>query len=110
MQTRFNSVARFVGIAAALVIVVACRKDKPAESSADVDAAVIAKLASADALDGETDKVVAKCAACALRMDGSADLALNHAGYAMHFCSDGCKQRFEKDPVDEILAMDVPES
>ena len=85
----------------------ACRKETPVEPSADIKAKVVAKLAQADALDGATDKVVAKCAACVLRMDGSADHAFTHAEYSMHFCSAGCKDRFAKDPVEAILALEV---
>ncbi len=108
-------VARFLKhpallLAALLASVIgACRKDIPPEPSAETRARVAATLAKADALDGATDKVVAKCAMCALRMEGSPEHESKHAAYTMHFCSAGCKDGFAEDPVNAILAMDVPE-
>lgn len=99
--------------AALFVAAPGCKKDaddsKPApkkESGADA-AKVTAILAKADLKDGTEDKVVHKCAACALRMDGSADNELAVHGYKMHFCSSGCKDGFAEDTDAAILAMNV---
>ncbi|MEM7200428.1 MAG: hypothetical protein AAF628_09205 [Planctomycetota bacterium] len=75
--------------------------------AADV-AAITAKLAAADALDGATDQVVGKCASCALGMDGKADHALEVEGYQMHFCSGHCRDGFETDVKAKVLAMNIP--
>jgi YHS domain-containing protein len=66
----------------------------PALTAAEVEV----KLAAADLADGTADKVVAKCAACRLGMDGDAANASQHAGYELHFCSEECKHRFDADP------------
>lgn len=84
----------------------ACEKASPAKADA---ATVEARLAKADAVDGKTDKVVTKCAGCALGMDGSADHALNAHGYTLHLCSGHCKEQFAKDVDKSIMAMELPE-
>ena len=99
-----------------------CRKEKPAQKEsakeevkvekdidADKTAAVEAKLAKADAFDGKTDKVLSKCASCALGTDGKSEHALEVSGYTLHFCSEGCKTGFEKDTTKAILALKIPE-
>jgi YHS domain-containing protein len=70
---------------------------------------VESQLAAADALDGEVDKVVTRCASCKLSMDGSPEYSLEVAGYKMLFCAEGCKKRFEEDPEASVLAMVIPE-
>jgi len=70
---------------------------------------VEAKLARADAFDGAVDRVVSRCAACGLAMDGSTDHTLQYGGYELRFCSPGCKQIFEADPEAGILALIIPE-
>lgn len=76
---------------------------------ADTKTAVEAKLAAADALDGNVDKVVSKCPSCALSMDGNSEHALQTSGYTLHFCSEGCKTRFDEDATKAILALNIPE-
>jgi YHS domain-containing protein len=83
-------------------------KEEPAKAEAKTEADVEAKLAEADEVDGTVDKVVSKCAACALGMDGKAEHALKVSGYTMHFCSAKCKEGFEKDTTKSILALKVP--
>ena len=83
------------------------KAEKVAE--ADTKAAVEAKLAAADALDGNVDKVVSKCPSCALSMDGKSEHALVTSGYTLHFCTEGCKTRFEEDTTEAILALNIPE-
>lgn len=121
MKTRL--VYGVIGCLAGTVMLAAtpgCRKDKPAqeesakkeiEAEKDVDtkAAVEAKLAEADEFDGQTDKVVSKCASCALGMDGKSEHALAVSGYTLHFCSEGCKTGFDKDTTKAILALKIPE-
>jgi YHS domain-containing protein len=79
---------------------------QPAEIQAEVETI----LGKADAFDGQTDKVVSKCAGCALTMDGSPDYAVTAYGYTLHMCSAHCKETFEKDPTKAILAMTFPEA
>ena len=69
--------------------------------------AMTEKLAAADAVDGKKDKVVSKCAGCALMMNGKSDTTLEFEGYTMLFCKDACHDRFEADPEKEILALRV---
>ena len=83
-------------------------KEEPAKTEAKTEADVAAKLAEADKVDGTVDKVVSKCAACGLKMDGKAEHALKVSGYTMHFCSAKCKEGFEKDTTKSILALKVP--
>jgi len=108
--------------ATAAILVAGCRKDKtptvtpkaastvktPVAIPAEVQPAVAAMLAKADVADGTIDKIVSKCAGCALRMDGSEQYEFAVSGYKMRFCSKDCKGRFEKDPAKAILAMDNP--
>lgn len=88
--------------------------DAPAETSeveapADPEPGLEAKLALADEVDGTADKVVSRCPACGLGMDGSPDHALTVAGYELHFCSEGCRDGFAEDPEAKILALAIPE-
>lgn len=88
------------------LFVFGCEKSAPA--NADVST-VEARLAKADALDGKTDKVVTKCAGCALGMDGKAEHSIAAHGYTLHLCSAHCKEDFSKDVDKSILAMELPE-
>ncbi|XZE43030.1 hypothetical protein SH467x_002574 [Pirellulaceae bacterium SH467] len=65
---------------------------------------VASLLAKADALDGQVDKVVHRCYVCNLGMDGKEKLAVKHAGYTAHLCSEGCKQEFASN-ADSIIAQ-----
>lgn len=69
--------------------------------------ALTAKLAQADAKDGTTDKIVSKCAGCALHMDGKSENALTLQGYTLHFCNAGCKERFGKDLEGSVAALKI---
>jgi len=79
----------------------------PATPEVD-EAKVLALLARADALDGQTDKVVTKCASCLLSMDGKPEHSLKAMDYTMYFCTEGCAERFGKDLTNSILAMKIP--
>ena len=96
-------------------VMVGCEKKPSAEARPGIVApptgdaqAVEARLAKADALDGKADKVVSKCAGCALGMEGKKEFAAMVSGYTLHFCSQACKTEFEKDPQKAVMAMKVP--
>ncbi len=72
-------------------------------------AKILANLARADALDGAEDKVVSKCAACKLSVDGNDENTIVVEGYTMKFCSVECQRAFDKDPEKAVLAMEFPE-
>lgn len=55
-------------------------------------------LDKADLADSTADKLVHKCANCALVMDGDPAHASQHAGYTFHSCSEGCKLALDADP------------
>ena len=85
-------------------------KPEAAAEAPTVDLAkVTALLAKADALDGTEDKVVTKCAACMLSMDGKPEHKLTAHEYTMHFCAQGCADRFGQNLDQSILAMKIPE-
>ncbi len=67
----------------------------------------LAKLAKADAKDGNVDKVVHRCAGCALGMDGEAKWPLQVQDYSMHFCKQACLDRYAKDPAQAIAALKI---
>ena len=82
---------------------------EPARSDAEPQAEVQAKLVKADLLDGQADKIVSRCASCALNMDGSSDHALKVLDYTMYFCTEGCAKTFAEDTTKSVLAMKIPE-
>ena len=79
-----------------------------AEEVALPDVAV--QLALADEFDGVVDNVVSRCPSCGLAMDGSAEHAMQFAGYELRFCSAGCLESFGADPEAGILALIIPET
>ena len=120
-RSRFLSL--FVGLVALTVLlvpVVGCGGGEPSEPVEPVveaieaepapvpELGVEAKLALADEVDGAVDHVVSRCAGCALAMDGNPDHALTVAGYEVHFCSEGCKEKFAVDPEAAVLALAIP--
>ena len=121
MKTRLaHGLTGCLAVALVLAATPGCRKEKPAqkesakeegeaEKAVETKAAVEAKLAKADKFDGKTDKVVSKCASCALGMDGKSEHSLEVSGFTLHFCSDDCKTGFEKDTTKVILALKIPE-
>ncbi len=123
MKTRLaHEVIGCLSVALILAAMPGCRKEKPAQKESakeevkvdkdigtDRTAAVEAKLAEADTFDGKTDKVVSKCASCALGKDGKSEHALEISGYTLHFCSEDCRTGFEKDTTKAILALKIPE-
>ena len=109
--------------ALSLVVVAGCPKEKAADtdaaslaetaksakSSADNQAEVEAKLAKADLLDGNADKIVTRCASCALAMDGSEAHSLKVLDYTLYFCTERCASTFGEDATKSVLAMKIPE-
>jgi len=88
---------------------------EPAESGtveidANVQAEVESKLAEADELDGTSDKIVHRCASCALGMDGKSEHSLEVTGYTLHFCSGHCKEGFAENVTKSILDLEIPEN
>lgn len=83
---------------------------EPSEESAVIEISPEAEaiLAKADLADGKEDHVVEKCASCNLAMDGKPEHALQVGEYEMHFCSDTCSRRFQKNT--EALILGLPES
>ena len=111
------STTSLIGIVLAVPLVawtVGCGKGETVEPEAaappPAEITVEAKLALADAADGTADKIVSRCAGCSLGMDGSSEHALELSGYELHFCSEGCKERFGAEPEKAILALAIPEN
>ena len=65
-----------------------------------------AKLAAADAADGQVDQVVSQCVTCGLAMEGKEDCAETVGDYSIELCSPTCQQVFKKDPAKALLALD----
>lgn len=82
--------------------------EAPAATRGQPSAAALAVLARADAADGTTDRVVAKCVTCRLGMSGSAEHAVTLGEYVVHLCSGECKAKFEGDPEAALLAVKLP--
>ena len=84
---------------------------KPASEAKEsaAQARMAAILARADQVDGASDHVVSSCPGCQLHMPGNAAHAVQVGDYALHFCSEECKSRFDKDLEKSVLALAVPE-
>ena len=67
-------------------------------------------LAKADLVDGTADKVITKCAACELAMDGDKEHSLKVGEYTLLFCSEECKERFAKDVEKSVLGIKLPKT
>ncbi len=83
-------------------------QEKAAEGEAEIQAAVLAKLALADELDGTADKIIKRCPGCGLKMDGKSEHATEVSGYTIHFCSASCQDEFAKDLTKSILDLEIP--
>ena len=64
------------------------------------------RLAAADALDGAEDKVISNCYSCQLGMKGKGELAAQVNDFAAHFCSEGCRTRFQEDAANMIVKIE----
>ena len=69
---------------------------------------VLTRLASFDAFDGTTDKVVWDCAGCALSMKGDSEYPVEIGEYTLHFCSGPCATKFSEASNEKILALEIP--
>jgi hypothetical protein len=65
-------------------------------------------LATADAADGKTDKVVEKCIGCSLGMSGDSKFTSTLGDYRLQFCSAGCKKEYDTDPEKALVALRAP--
>lgn len=72
------------------------------------NAAIMATLNAADAFDGTVDKVVTKCASCALMMDGKPENKADVAGFEMHFCSTACQESYQTNAKGRLETLKVP--
>ncbi len=85
-------------------LLLACGAQAEDPKPVPVDPArVKAGLKHADLADGTEDKIVHKCAGCALGMDGSASHVIDKDGYKLHMCSATCKTNYQKN-LDKSLA------
>jgi uncharacterized membrane protein len=66
-------------------------------------------MASADALDGKTDKHVEKCYVCGLAMAGKSDCATQLGEYRLDFCSAPCRTQFNENPEKLVTSTKIPE-
>ena len=112
-----------LALAVLLVAVAGCPEKKPAEtdaaspadtaksakSDAEIPSEGKAKLAKADLLDGKADKIVTRCANCALKMNGSSDHTLKVLDYTLYFCNERCAKTFAEDTTKAVLALQIPE-
>lgn len=86
----------------------ACDTPKPGPEATQTGTDTASLLAAADALDGNVDKVVHRCYVCNLGMNGKESLAVEHAGYTAHLCSEGCKQEFASNAESVIAKTKIP--
>ena len=96
-----------LGLSAGLLLATGCPSD--AGSSAPpkpLSPAGVAKLVAADKADGKEDKVVVKCPACMLKMDGHEKHARTLEGYTVYSCHSACADALMADP--EALLARLP--
>ena len=77
-------------------------------ATTEISPELAAKLVLADALDGTEDKVVSKCASCALHMDGKAEHPVTLGDYSLHMCSTACQTNYADNPGEKLLAVTIP--
>jgi YHS domain-containing protein len=91
------------------IVVTGCgRGAGKAPSAARATEAEAANLEAADAADGAQDHIVTKCAVCGLAMEGTPEHVSRYAGYALHFCSQECKETFDHDPHAVLRKLPTP--
>ena len=84
-------------------------KEPAKDIAAQIDALIKVKLAAADRLDGKADKIVTKCASCALSMDGKKEHSLKVDEYTLYFCTEKCKSGFAKNTTESIKSLEIPD-
>ena len=62
-------------------------------------------LKKADLADGKEDKVVEKCAGCALHMDGLPEHTVTVEDTTLHLCAASCKSLFEKQVEKTLMSL-----
>lgn len=115
---RVPQLSSFFAIVLTLVALAGCGGDgngdkakAPGDTTASTSAPsapALAILATADAADGTTDKIISKCVTCNLGMEGSAEHVTKLGDYAVHLCSEECKQKFDEGPEKALLSMKLP--
>ncbi len=102
-------------LALAVVLSCGCSKQVATDSSKQVKTIPVSlsdeaksKLVEADKLDGKEDHVIQRCYSCALGMEGKTDFAAEVDGYTVQFCSENCREHFEKDPQNIIASTEIP--
>ncbi|MCG3147321.1 MAG: hypothetical protein PCFJNLEI_00760 [Verrucomicrobiae bacterium] len=89
---------------------IACSQSTPPPPAIVLTDELRIQLAAADAVDGKTDHVVAKCVLCNLKMDGKPQFAVPAGDYTVRLCSTGCRASFLADPAKamKISAPSMP--
>ncbi len=82
-------------------------KPEPPAQKTTVSPELAAQLAKAELADGTEDKVVGKCASCALHMDGKPEHSVAMADYELHMCSDACAKNYSEDGESKLLALEI---
>jgi hypothetical protein len=109
-----------LGVVLVIAAAPGCRKEETPEAKSPAVAAqpaadtaipaeLEAKLAKADQLDGEADKVIKRCASCSFSMDGSSEHTLKAMDYTMYFCTEACANKFAENMTESIRTMTVPD-
>lgn len=96
---------KVASIALLAALLMACGSQEP-----ELAPELMSILAEADKIDGNEDKLVSKCASCALMMDGKEELAHTVAGYKMHFCSEICQKSYANDAAGRLATLKIPEA
>jgi YHS domain-containing protein len=79
---------------------------EPLTLDVETQAKMTAVLAALDTADGTTDMNVTKCM-CGMDVEGSKQTA-QVEGYTMNFCSASCKDTFQANPAESVMAMGTP--
>ncbi len=97
---------RFAAVAVMTLLgLVGCQNGEAPVSKVQISETLNAKLAAADVADGEEDHRILDCYSCNLAMRGKEDISTTVNGYTAIFCSEECRDSFEKDA--EQVVTDV---
>ena len=98
--------ACFAALAAMTLLgLVGCQSGETSVSKVQISETLNVKLAAADAADGEEDHRILDCYSCNLAMRGKEENSTTVNGYTAIFCSEECRDSFEKDA--EKVVTDV---
>ena len=98
----FCSAATILWLAAATFGCSAKPETPPAKPLSE---AALSKLEAADKADGKEDKIVSRCPACMLMMDGDPKHTSHLEGYTVHSCHEVCAEVLEKNPEDMLARL-----